>query len=239
MSTPRLGNSRTPDNVEVLRAAMNAMAAGLSVALPGTIVLYNAATQTADVQPLLNRAVIGQSGDEAEEILPIIPSVPVVFPRGGGYFLTLPLAPGDNVLLVFNDRSIDTFMVSTGSVPMPQVDLRQHHLSDAVAIPGFYPTPKVLKALTTPDMVLGGENQAQLRMRGATAEFTTAGAPASVGGFVALATLVLAELAAMKTAFDSHTHLYNPGPGTPTTTAVPVPLFPTPSSPASTNLKAD
>lgn len=158
MTSDRVGQSRTPSNVEVLERLKAVIGEGLSVAMPGVIVFYNPATQTADVQPLLNRAIFGQDGTEAQEILPPMPSVPVVFPRGGGYFMALPLAPGDNVLLVFNDKSIDAFMASAGNVPQDQVDLRQHDLSDAVAIPGFYPLAKPINAVVSPtDLVIGKE----------------------------------------------------------------------------------
>lgn len=158
MTQQRIGQSRTPDGTEVIRAAMSALSGGLSVCMPGTIIVYNPATQTADVQPLLNRAVIGQDGTEDQEVLPIIPSVPVILPRGGGYYISFPILTGDNVLLVFADKSLDSFMSSAGNVPLDQVDLRQHHISDAVAIPGLYPLTKtVLDVLSPTDLVIGKE----------------------------------------------------------------------------------
>lgn len=142
MTTSRFGQSRSPELAEVLLALKANIFDGLSVAMPATIVSYTAATQVAKVKPLLKRAVVGEDGTTIQEELPEIPQVPVMFPRGGGYFLTFPLLPGDMVMLVFMDKSIDTFMISAGNVAMDQVDLRMHHLTDAVAIPGFYPLTK-------------------------------------------------------------------------------------------------
>jgi phage baseplate assembly protein V len=53
--------------------------------------------------------------------------------------------------------------------------------------------------------------------------------------FVALSAKVDAELAAIKTAYDAHTHTHGIGPGT---TAIPVPLIPAQSSTAATKAKA-
>jgi len=65
--------------------------------------------------------------------------------------------------------------------------------------------------------------------------------------FAALASKVLGELEAVKadidavkSAFDAHTHSYNPGPGSPTTTAAPASPMPSPHTPesvASTTVK--
>lgn len=46
-------------------------------------------------------------------------------------------------------------------------------------------------------------------------------------GAVALATL--ADVQALRTSFNGHTHLYNPGPGGAIATAVPAPLAPAPT----------
>ena len=46
----------------------------------------------------------------------------------------------------------------------------------------------------------------------------------AAGEFVALANLVTAQLTALQSAYDSHTHLYAPGPGAPVPTPAPIPL---------------
>jgi hypothetical protein len=159
--------------------------------------------------------------------------------RGGGYFLSLPLAPGDTVELIFNERSIDKFVNSSAGTPVDPVDLRKHDLSDAIAIPVSFVLSKSLKDEISSGAVFGKELGCQLRATGSAMEVVTAGAPASIGGFVALAQLVLTELGKIKTAYDSHTHLYNPGPSALVATAAPLPVLPTAGSVASTNLKAD
>ena len=146
--------SRTPTLEEVLRAAVRDGLGTVHTAMPGRVESYDAATQKADVQPLVMNVVLADEGGAFAETLPVLTDVPVVFPRGGGFFLTLPLAPGDHVLLVFCERSIDKFTAGDGGVTDP-IDARRHNLSDAVALPGFYPFRQPVADASAADMVLG------------------------------------------------------------------------------------
>ena len=58
------------------------------------------------------------------------------------------------MLLVFCERSIDKYTSGSGIDTNP-VDLRQHDLSDAVAIPGFYPFQKSINDIDSDNMVIG------------------------------------------------------------------------------------
>jgi hypothetical protein len=238
MTNQRIGQSRTPSLSELLNASVTQAFDGFFVALPGRVEKYISATQTADIKPLLKRAVIDQDGGEDVEELPVIPNVPILFMRTSQFFLSLPLSVGDNVLLLFCDRSIDGYMGSTGAVDLDPVDLRQHNISDAVAIPGFFPISRGIKDVIEGDMVLGKEKGIQVRCKGATntVEVTSSGLPNALGGFVALAALVATELTKIQTALNTHVHSgVTTGVGTSGTAA---PVY-TPASVASTNLKAD
>ena len=57
--------------------------------------------------------------------------------------LTFPVKPGDECLLVFNERCIDGWWQSGGS--SEPLDYRQHDLSDAVAIMGISSLPQVVR----------------------------------------------------------------------------------------------
>ena len=56
--------------------------------------------------------------------------------------ITLPIKPGDEVLVVFASRCIDSWWQS-GQIS-PQVELRLHDLSDGFAIPGPRSVPKAI-----------------------------------------------------------------------------------------------
>lgn len=70
----------------------------------------------------------------------ILPSVPVVWQRGAGVGFVGSLVPGDTVLVVIADRSIDEWSIAGGVVPLASD--RMHHVFDAIAIPGLYPTAR-------------------------------------------------------------------------------------------------
>lgn len=192
-----LEQQRTPALAEVIRAAVSSSISGLSVALPGKVEKYDSTLQKADVKPLLKRTVVGRDGSETVEELPVVPEVPIVFPRGGGYFLSLPIEKGDLVLLVVCDRSIDDFAYSTGTTDTDPIDLRSHDLSDAVAFPGFYPFTQPIKSLLTGGAAFGQETGAQVRPKGSAVEITSSGLSASIGGAVAMATKVHSQISSM------------------------------------------
>lgn len=152
-------NPRTPRLAEVFRVALGRVKAELRVALPGRVEKYDDATQRADVLPLLKDTFPGEDGADEVVPLPVLPGVPVIFPGAGGYRVKLPLAAGDVVLLVFSDRSLDKWKAVGGEVD--PIDLRQHHLSDAVAIAGLGdpsdgPGEAVIEIQADGMVVLGG-----------------------------------------------------------------------------------
>lgn len=115
------------------------MMLNLNVCLPGKIVSYNAENQYADVQIQL----LKKYTDFSTEPHPVIPNVPVRHPRaaGGNAFIHMPVAVGDDVLLVFSQRSLDNW--KTQNIPVvgqnggvDTNDTRKHHITDAFAILG-------------------------------------------------------------------------------------------------------
>lgn len=162
-----------------------AFAEELHTALPGRVESYDAATQTADVRPMVRRALPNVAGGTTPEDMPIVRSVPVVWPRVGDWFLHMPLAPGDSVLLVCLERDPARW-VRTGDISDP-IDHRQHHLAHAVAIPGLFPRSAALSGLPAGKLAIG-------RTGGPTA--TIDAVNIDLGGAIklALATLVEAEL---------------------------------------------
>lgn len=130
-------------DAEILQEAQRAELERVHVALPGFVTAYDPATQTADVQPALKRPLLDELGAVAQyEELPVVPSVPVCFPRGGGFHVSFPLNVGDSVLLVMSECAIGEWQ-ETGDVSEP-ADVRRHGLSGAFAIPGGYPLPKTI-----------------------------------------------------------------------------------------------
>lgn len=203
----------------------------LDVAYPGRIQSYDPVLQVADVVPLIRQQVVDDStqlGYRFEE-LPIVPCVPVLWPRVGSWALTFALTPGDYVQLLVNTSAIGHWRVGNGDLTDPG-DLRRQHLAHAVALPGLYPRRGALRnpargtgdqgALQATDaaVVLGGDEDNGTRLtflqngmvkitQGATTVVQIdANGTVHVGGaageFVALANLVQAQLTALKSAID-------------------------------------
>lgn len=150
-----LEQSRTPTLGEVLNTAIGKSLEGVFVGLPGIVESYNAATQTAKIRPALKRPYVNEDGSEASDDLPVLEDVPVVYPKGGGFFLSCPLEKGDNVLLVFCDNALDEFFLSSGSIQVDPINLRMHDISDAVAIPGLFTQLTTIKDVDGINLVLG------------------------------------------------------------------------------------
>ncbi len=123
----------TPSFAETIKQALKGASQEIRVCMPARIEAYDYKTQKATVRPNIKR----KYKDGSVEGMPLIYNVPVAHPRAGKAFIHLPLKKGDNVMLIFADRSIDKWSTNGGEVD-PE-DTRTHHLSDAIAYPGLYP----------------------------------------------------------------------------------------------------
>ena len=121
----------------------------LRVALPGTIVSFNAAQQTVVVQPAITEIerVPNGGGTYAPTALPQLLDVPVILPRAGGFTLTLPVAAGDECLVIFGDSCMDAWWQSGGQ--QNQFEQRRHSLADGFAILGPWNQTRVLANYST------------------------------------------------------------------------------------------
>lgn len=129
--------SRNPSLAEVVNLATETALETLYVSLPGRVTRYDAATQEADVQPIPRVRYTAESGEAVVEDLPVVPSVPVIFPGGGGFTVTFPISVGDTVLLVFSGASMDKWLTANTDDSLDPETHARHSLADAVAIPGL------------------------------------------------------------------------------------------------------
>jgi hypothetical protein len=126
------------------------------VAIPARVEKYTANPPKVDVKPLIKDTMVDDEGNQIAISVPIIQSVPVHFPGGGKFRITFPIAVGDEVLLIFSERSIDKWAVLGGEVD-PK-DPRRHALSDAIAIPGLRNFKNALEDVSTTSMKLGEDD---------------------------------------------------------------------------------
>lgn len=125
---------RTPTLSEVIQAGIESALLNLNTCMPGIVQSYNTGKNTVDVQPVFKRAY--ENGDTAE--IPVIRNVPVCYPRANQAAITFPIKAQDTVLLLFSQRTLDSWKLKGGKIQPG--DSRNHDLSDAVAIPGIYPS---------------------------------------------------------------------------------------------------
>lgn len=213
---------RSPSLFDVLVAHRDAIMGELHVATPGRIEAYDPAKQLADVQPLLKRRVVYDSGEEGPaETLPVVPGVPVLFSRGSSFFQSFPLKRGDHVLLVFLDSSTDRFLSGQARTVLDPGDFRMHDMSDAVALAGLWPNVGALKQVHADNMVMGKDDG------GAQIHITPDGkVEIKLGGSSAANSAALAEKlealwGQLKNAYDAHTHATGTGPSGPPVTPAP------------------
>jgi hypothetical protein len=177
----------------------------LHTAFPARVESFDAATQTVDVTPQLKTAYPDGEGGFTYKAMPVIPNVPVCFPRAGSFFLSFPLAKGDFVLVVVCDRSLQAWR-DKGQAIEPG-DLATHPLDGAVAIPGVYPASGALDNVSASTMKLGkdGTSAAQIEI---TASQVKLGGGAQ---FVALANKVTQWFDAFNAAVEGWTPVPNDG----------------------------
>jgi hypothetical protein len=206
-----------PTDSEVIRDALTSRLLDVWTATIGRVETYYPETQTADILPVVRRPLQAADGFVGHEDVPVLPNVPVLQPRAGGYFVHLPIIAGDTVLVVFTSDSFQMWRGS-GSVVNPG-DLRRHSLANAIAIPGVFPAAMALADIPTDMAVLGG---GVYRVGAASA------------GFVALAAKVDAALDAIQSWATSHAHSIPTGTSGPAS-----PALSAAASVAATKLKSE
>ena len=212
--------TREPDPQEAIDALVGGHLAEIHTGVPGRIEKFDGKSLV-DVKPLLSRkyAVDNAEGDIVAQTAeyPVIPNVPVAWPRGGGWVLKFPLKKGDPCWLMFAERSLDKFLDTDGASVVDQDDARRHHLSDAVCYPGMTTAKSIPFPDNSTDLLLGLED-------GSAVVQITAGGLLRLGAVdgnkpLALADNADARLSALESWANSHMHpTAAPGPPSPPVT---------------------
>lgn len=151
-------NQLLNDSEEAFRIAFDGREACLWTAMPGIIEAVDLVAMTCSIQPSIQGVVANEDGSTENVNMPLLIHVPICFPQAGGFVMTFPMVPGDEVLVVFASRCIDSWWQS-GGIGV-QSEVRMHDLSDGFAIPGPFSQPNVIPSIST--------TGAQLRNRAGT-----------------------------------------------------------------------
>jgi hypothetical protein len=195
-----LSMKQIPTLAGLLKQAIDNRLLDVHTALIGRVEKYDASTQLADVQPLMKHARKTNGDGIKQEGLPLLVDVPVLFPRAGGFFISLPIQVGDFVQVIFNENSIDDFLTESAS----KIDSAgRFTLQGAVAIPGIYPLSKPVAGAHKANLVMGKDKGVQLHIDGEKIRLGSDVADEAL----ALAKNVTRELEKFRGAFNSHTHI--------------------------------
>ena len=135
MPTGSRGTVNRWDNwPQIFRFARRKFLERVRTAVPGHVVSYDPRTRRARVQPAIDRT-LAEDGTSVPRA-PLL-DVPILWPGGGGWFLTFPLEAGDAVQVIYNERDISAFKRhhAQGAPPSSRVLAG----ADAAATPTFHP----------------------------------------------------------------------------------------------------
>ncbi|WP_079218937.1 Gp138 family membrane-puncturing spike protein [Herbaspirillum robiniae] len=149
---------RVADQETALREAFDGLRSGIWTALPCIIESFDAVAQTCSAQPTIKMLVRQLDGTISSASLPLLLDCPVQFPGAGGCSLTFPVAQGDECLVVFASRCIDSWWQSGGV--QEQAELRMHDLSDGFAVLGFRSRPRALPNISATSAQLRSDDGA-------------------------------------------------------------------------------
>lgn len=161
---------------DVFRIAIDGALAGVWTALPGIINSFDASgPQTATIQPSVQAQIRGPAGETTLVNMPLLLDCPVFFPQGGQAVFTFPVAAGDECLVVFSSRCIDSWWQNGGV--QPPATFRMHNLSDGFAFVGFRSKPRKITGFSTSAAQLRSLDGSTLVEMNPTAKTLTLTAP--------------------------------------------------------------
>lgn len=127
---------KPPDLKELLDRKREKWFADLNCVSVGKIESFSTADQTATI----SISYLKQKQNTGDFVsYPVILKCPCVVMNGGGAYVSFPITTGDECLVLFCDREIDTWL-ETGGVNQPRSS-RTHDLTDAVALVGIKSLP--------------------------------------------------------------------------------------------------
>lgn len=148
----------------LLKAVQTRTRGAMRTIIPGEVLSFNAATQTATVRVSVASWRMDPDLDEPVAFFPEpIANCPVYYPGGAGWSTRTPIEAGDRCLILVAERSIDEWMATGNRVAA--LDLgRRFDLTDAIVLPGLRPAADPLADFNDESFEVIHENGTVLRL---------------------------------------------------------------------------
>lgn len=140
------------DPIETQYLILDGRQSTMWTALPAFITKVNMSQMTVECQPTIQGQITDANNVSTFVSLPVLIHVPIIFPSGGGFTLTFPIAVGDECLVIFSSRAIDSWWQSGGV--QKAIEGRMHDLSDGFCLPGPKSIPNVVPDISSTDVQL-------------------------------------------------------------------------------------
>ena len=131
MTSKNIGTVSDPNMTDLMDSNKRNIFNTMNCIQLGTIQEYNPTTNMSKVSVNFKR--VFQDGTELD--YPLLCDCPTFILSGGGASISMPIAQGDQCLILFNDRNIDNWYLD-GSVKAPR-NQRAHSISDAIVLVGI------------------------------------------------------------------------------------------------------
>ncbi len=138
---------------ELLQVWGREVKANTFTGVPAKVLTYDPLLNVINAEIVVKNSVFDRSGEREYETYPQIPNVPVMWPRGGGKVVRLPLEPGDFVWLAFSQTALSEWR-TTGQLSEP-TDSRRVSIGYPYAIPGAFPDVQPLSPLDVVEILSG------------------------------------------------------------------------------------
>lgn len=163
---------RLNDLPSAILTALRGWQSEIWTALPAIVDSFDHVKRTCNVKPTLLIPLTNASGGVDDVSLPLLLDCPVQYPGGGGVSLTFPLKAGDEVLVVFSSRCINTWWARGGYENNRLEEYRMHDLSDGFIIPEIRSVPRSFSVDTSAAQLRTDDGTALISLDPATKKIT-------------------------------------------------------------------
>lgn len=150
-----------PNLTDLLSLFMRQIKLDLNCCHIGTVQSFDSTKQTASVT--INYTKSYSSGTQMNTVkqvsYPLVADCPIVVLGGGSSYVSFPISPGDECMVLFNDRDIDNWF-SFSTVGAPVATGRLHSFSDGLIIVGVRSKNNFITNFDTARAIFGNKNSA-------------------------------------------------------------------------------